>query len=201
MPTKHMITAADILPMSEYLKVRTEKRRAIIAAKPFRQVPIGPYAMVTFENYDSMWLQIQEMLYIEKGGAEQLVDELAAYNPMIPKGDELTTTLMFEIDEPGLRKKILAELGRVEYSCFIRFGAEKITAIPEDDTDRTNEEGKTSSVHFLHFRFSRAEQEKFRQADSIEIGFDHPKYGHIARISPAARDVLATDFGGIAPPR
>ncbi|MCX8505479.1 MAG: DUF3501 family protein [Alphaproteobacteria bacterium] len=191
---KHTITAADILPMSEYLKVRTEKRRAIIAAKHHRQIPIGPYAMVTFENYDSMWLQIQEMLYIEKGGAEQLVDELAAYNPMIPKGDELTATIMFEIDDPILRKKTLTELGRVEYSCFIRFDGEKIIGVPEDDTDRTNEEGKTSSVHFLHFPFTSAQKRKFATAHEIEMGFTHPHYGHIARFSMSTRDALLPDF-------
>lgn len=195
MTKKHNITAADILPMSEYVKIRTEKRRAIIAAKRARQIAIGPYAMATFENYDSMWLQIQEMLYIEKGGAEQLVDELAAYNPMIPKGDELTATVMFEIEDAMMRKKILAELGRVEYACFIRFAGEKIIGIPEADTDRTNEEGKTSSVHFLHFPFTKQQQAKFRQADEIEIGFSHAHYGHIARLSPANRDALAADFG------
>ena len=196
MPLKHNITAADILPMSEYLKVRVEKRRAFIAAKQNRQVPIGPYAMVTFESYDSMWLQIQEMLYIEKGGAEQLVDELAAYNPMIPKGNELTATIMFEIDDPILRKKTLAELGRVEYTSFIRFDGEKIIGEPEDDTDRTNEEGKTSSVHFLHYRFTPAQKAKFIRASEIEMGFTHPNYGHSARLNNAARDALAADFAG-----
>ena len=45
-----------------------------------------------------MIYQVQEMLYIERGGIEQMKDEIKAYNPLVPKGKELVATLMFEID-------------------------------------------------------------------------------------------------------
>ena len=103
---KHEITAADILPLEAYERVRDEKRRAVREVKANRRVSVGPYATFYFENYDTMWLQVQEMLRIEKGGEAQLADELEAYNPMIPKGNELTATVMFEIENPDRRREV-----------------------------------------------------------------------------------------------
>ena len=108
------ITRADIMDMAEYAKIRAAKRKELVGVKKNRRVPIGPYATFYFESYETMWLQIHEMLYIEKGGENQIPDELAAYNPLIPKGRELVATLMFEIDDETLRKSILGRLGGVE---------------------------------------------------------------------------------------
>jgi hypothetical protein len=98
---KKEITPADILPYETYAKERKARRAAITAMKKNRRVEVGPYATFYFENYDTMFQQIQEMLHIEKGGAEQLEDELRAYNPLIPQGNELVATIMFEINDPG----------------------------------------------------------------------------------------------------
>ena len=73
-----------------------------------------------------MKAQIQEMLHIEKGGDEQLKDELAAYNPLIPKGKELVATLMFEIDEPDLRSNFLNKVGGIEKNVYIKINSEKL---------------------------------------------------------------------------
>ncbi len=108
---KRALTAADILPLPEYEKIRAEKRGAMIARKKNRRVAVGPYATFYFENYDTMWLQVQEMLRIEKGGADQLADELHAYQPLVPKGDELVATLMLEIEDERRRAAVLATLG------------------------------------------------------------------------------------------
>ena len=108
---KTEITRDDIMDMAEYGAIRKERRREMIAKKKQRRVAIGPDAHAHFEDYDSMWLQVHEMLYIEKGGEDQLVDELAAYNPLIPKGRELVCTVLFEIDDPVRRARVLAGLG------------------------------------------------------------------------------------------
>src|SRR5580704_35199 len=108
---KHQLTAADILPPEEYGCVRDEKRRAIMAMKKKRRISIGPYATFYFENYDTMWLQVQEMLRVEKGGAEQMDDELRAYAALVPKGDELIATMMLEIEDEKRRAEVLAGLG------------------------------------------------------------------------------------------
>ncbi len=189
------ITEADILPLDVYVTQRAERRRAMSALKRNRRVELGPFVTFYFESYDTMLHQVQEMLYIEKGGAEQIPDELAAYNPLIPDGSELTATAMIEIDDELRRKRVLAELGGIEDMFWIRVGGETVKGEPEQDQERTNEQGKTSSVHFLHFRFTAAQIAAFRK-DGAEIvmGCSHPRYGHMAIIPDAVRQALATDF-------
>ena len=139
--------------------------------------------------------QIQEMLHIEKGGEEQLKDELAAYNPLIPKGDELVATLMFEIDNPISRSTFLGKVGGIEKKIFMKIDDEVITAISEDDVDRTSAEGKASSVQFIHFKLSDDQINKFKSNNSnIEIGIDHKDYSHTTKLSEDNIKSLSSDF-------
>lgn len=192
---KREITPADILPLEDYARVRDEKRRTIRAAKENRRVAVGPCATFYFENYDTMWLQVQEMLRIEKGGAAQLADELAAYNPMIPKGNELTATMMFEIENPERRQQVLSRLGGVEHMMELRCGQEIVKGEPEGDLEYSTPEGKVSSVLFMHFRFAPGQAEKFfAPASEIAIAVTHPDYAHIAIVPPAVKAELAKDL-------
>lgn len=189
------ITRADILDMAEYGKVRAEKRRALVAIKRNRRVPLGPHATFYFENYETMWQQIHEMLFIERGGEEQIPDELDAYNPLIPKGRELVATLMFEIDNPVLRKTVLAGLGGVEETVFMRLDGQEIAARAEADVDRTSAEGKASSVQFLHFDFTDAQAAAFaRPGTEVTLGVKHPAYAHMTVLTEAVRAELARDL-------
>lgn len=195
MPSKHELTAADILPWAEYAKARAEHRSRVSAIKRNRRVEVGPYVTFYFESFDTMWLQVQEMLHIEKGGAEQLKDELAAYNPLIPKGRELVATFMIEIDDPLRRARVLAGLGGIEETAFFQLGAAKIPAVPEADQDRTTTEGKASSVQFVHFPFAEEQIAAFRQPGAqVILGFSHPAYSHMAVVTEATRAQLAGDF-------
>ncbi len=195
MPSKHELTAADILPWAEYAKARAEHRSRVSAIKRNRRVEVGPYVTFYFESFDTMWLQVQEMLHIEKGGAEQLKDELAAYNPLIPKGRELVATFMIEIDDPLRRARVLAGIGGIEQTAFFQLGASKIPALPEADQDRTTTEGKASSVQFVHFPFTQAQIAAFRQPGAqVILGFSHPAYSHMAVVAEATRAELAGDF-------
>ncbi len=192
---KREIAKADLLPAAEYLKVRKEERARVVALKKNRRLEVGPFATFYFESWDTMWLQIQEMLYIEKGGDEQIPGELEAYNPLIPKGSELVATVMFEIDDPLRRARVLARLGGVEATGFIEIGGERVRGTAEEDQDRTNAEGKASSVQFIRFAFTPAQIAKFRTAGTqVLVGFDHPEYGHLAVMPEATRDALAKDF-------
>jgi hypothetical protein len=142
-----------------------------------------------------MWLQIHEMLYIERGGPEQIPDELAAYNPMIPNGRELTATLMFEIDDPKLRASILGRLAGVEDHIYLHLGETRIAAVPEGDVERSRDDGKASSVHFLHFPFTEEQIAQWRSGrGTVIFGIDHPGYGHMAIVAPEMRTELARDF-------
>jgi hypothetical protein len=192
---KHEITRADIMPVTEYAKIRSARRTEIVEKKRLRRVAVGPHATVHFENFESMWLQVQEMLYIEKGGEAQLAGELEAYNPLIPKGAELVATVMFEIDDPDRRKTILGTLGGVEETAFLRVGGETIQGRAEEDLDRTSAEGKASSVQFIHFPFTPAQKDLFRRPGTeIVLGFAHPDYAHMALLPDATRAALAEDF-------
>src|SRR5580658_7415287 len=145
------ITAADILSMAEYDAQRKSLKQNLLPLKKIRRVEVGPFATFYFENYASMWLQVQEMLRIEKGGAEQLAGELEAYNPLIPQGAELIATVMIEIEDADRRDRELRKLGHVEETAFLEIGAERIKGTPTDYEDRTTADGKTSSVHWLRF--------------------------------------------------
>lgn len=194
---KTEITRDDILAPAVYAAERRERRQRVVAMKRNRRVAVGPYATFHFENYDTMFQQIHEMLHIEKGGEEQIADELRAYNPMIPKGTDLSCTLMFEIDDPKRREVVLSQLGHVEETISLRFGPYKIAARAEDDVERTNAEGKTSAVHFLHFDMTAEQIAAFKTPGTdVTLGFAHPDYGHIAILPEAVREALATDLFG-----
>ncbi|NQV82439.1 MAG: DUF3501 family protein [Rhodospirillales bacterium] len=189
------ITRADILPMDEYIAVRPERKRTISELKKNRRVHVGPDATFYFESFETMLHQVQEMLYIERGGEAQIEDELTAYNPLIPGGRELVATLMFEIDDPVRREGFLANLGGVENTVTITVGGEVIPAIPEDDIDRTTADGKASSIQFLHFPFTDQQVETFRDTQTpVTLGVGHAKYGHMANLPGAVRDALIRDF-------
>jgi hypothetical protein len=189
------LTPADILSLEDYARVRDEKRRTITAMKKNRRMAVGPYAMFIFENYDTMWLQVQEMLRIEKGGEAQLADELHAYNPLIPNGEELVATVMFEIDNPALRQAVLSTIGGVEKTMQIRLGGEAITGEPERDLEYTSPEGKASSVLFVHFRFTPAQIIRFRapEAEAV-VAVTHANYAHMAVVPENIKRELARDF-------
>lgn len=195
MTPPHEITPADIMPMDDYAAVRAERLKAIGELKKDRRVAVGPDATFYFESYDTMFHQVHEMLFIEKGGDGQIADELSAYNPLIPNGRELVATLMFEIDDPSRRAEFLAGLGGVEETVTLTFSGETVTATPEQDVDRTTADGKASSIQFLHFAFTDAQMEKFRSPDArVTLGIGHEKYAHLAVLPEAVRQVLAGDF-------
>ena len=192
---KREILKEDIMPLDVYTKNRKELRKNIVNFKKDRRIALGPYATFYFESYETMLAQVQEMLYIEKGGDEQLKDELTAYNPLIPNGKELTATLMFEIDNPVTRATFLSKVGGIEDKVFIKIDDEVIKAIPEEDVDRTSAEGKASSVQFVHFRFNDQQIQKFKSNPvQVEIGIDHKEYFHTTKLSNINVEFLAADF-------
>ena len=192
---KREIQKEDIMALDVYIEKRRELRKSIVDYKKNRRVALGPYATFYFESYETMLAQVQEMLYIEKGGDEQLKDELTAYNPLIPNGKELTATLMFEIDNPISRAAFLGKVGGIEETVFMKINGEKIKAFPEEDVDRTSTEGKASSVQFIHFNFTDDQIEKFQSNSSeIELGIEHKEYSHCTKLSKENIASLSTDF-------
>ncbi|MCF6221685.1 MAG: DUF3501 family protein [Robiginitomaculum sp.] len=193
--SERIITAADILSNAEFAPIRKERRAALKPSKALRRVDLGRDCTFYFESFETMLFQVQEMLYIEKGGDAQLVDELSAYNPLIPKGNELVATMMFEIDDPVRRLNLLLQLGGIENHIYLQIGDDKIYVVPEDDAERTSADGKTSSVHFFHFPLTDVQKATFKNPKTqIILGSDHPAYAHMTVLSADTIAELARDF-------
>ena len=192
---KKEIHKNDIMPLDIYTKQRRELRKNIVEFKKYRRISLGPYATFYFESYETMLAQVQEMLYIEKGGDNQLKDELEAYNPLIPNGKELIATLMFEIDNPVSRAAFLGKVGGIEEKVFMKIDGDVVKALPEKDVDRTSAEGKASSVQFIHFKFDDQKIEKFKSGlKEVEIGINHKEYSHTTKLSDLTVKSLSSDF-------
>ena len=192
---KRQIEKQDLLPSDIYAKSRKQIRKDLVEFKKDRRIALGPYATFYFESFETMVAQIQEMLHIEKGGDEQLNDELTAYNPLVPNGKELTATLMFEIDNPLSRGAFLGKVGGIEEKILMKIDSEEVKAVPEADVDRTSAEGKASSVQFIHFKFNDDQINKFKSGNiSIELGIDHKEYSHTTKLTEKNIKSLSADF-------
>ena len=192
---KRQIEKEDLLPSDVYTKSRKQIRKDLVEFKKDRRIALGPYATFYFESFETMVAQVQEMLHIEKGGDEQLKDELIAYNPLVPNGKELTATLMFEIDNPISRSAFLGKVGGIEEKIFIKINDEIVKAVPEEDVDRTSAEGKASSVQFIHFKLNDDQISKFKSdSATIELGIDHKEYTHTTRLAENSVKSLCADF-------
>ena len=192
---KRQIEKKDLMPADSYAESRKLIRKDLVEFKKNRRIALGPYATFYFESFETMVAQIQEMLHIEKGGDEQLKDELNAYNPLVPNGKELTATLMFEIDNPLSRGAFLGKVGGIEEKIFIKINDEVIKAVPENDVDRTSAEGKASSVQFIHFKFNDDQINKIKSGNSnIELGIDHKEYAHTTKLTEDNVKSLSADF-------
>ena len=192
---KRQIEKKDLMPAEIYAETRKQIRKDLVEFKKNRRIALGPYATFYFESFETMVAQIQEMLHIEKGGDEQLKDELIAYNPLVPNGKELTATLMFEIDNPLSRGAFLGKVGGIEKKIFMKIDNEVVKAVPEDDVDRTSAEGKASSVQFIHFKFNDDQINKIKSGNaSIELGIDHKEYAHTTKLTEENVKSLSTDF-------
>ena len=193
--SERQIRAEDLLPDVAYAQERKARRAALLPIKRLRRVSLGPFCTLIFESYDTMLFQVQEMLLTERGGPEQVPDALAASNPLIPQGRELVATVLFEIEDPDRRARVLGALGGVDDHFYLALGDQRSKAIPEGDVERNREDGKTSSVHFLHFPLTDAQVALFRDPGVVAmIGCDHPNYGHIALLSHETRAELAKDL-------
>lgn len=193
---KTRLTKEDLLPLEEFAKIRVQKRQETLEIKKNRRISLGPEATLFFENFDTLWWQIQEMLYIEKGGDAQMEDELLAYNPLLPQGQELVATFMIEIDDPVRRAQVLGMLGGIEHHLCLRFAGHTLKAMPEEDPNRTTESGKTSAIHFVHWAFTKDQIVDFsKPQQDIIVEITHPRFSFKTLMTEDVRMALQGDFG------
>ena len=197
---KTRISKEDLIPVEDFASLRNQKYKEICAIKKNRRVAVGSEATLYFENFDTLWWQIQEMLFIEKGGNAQVEDELLAYNPLMPQGQELVATFMIEIDDPVRRAMRLGKLGGIEQCLTLRFAGHTIKGMPEEDPHRTTASGKTSSVHFIRWNFTNGQIADFSMPlQDIIIEVTHPEFQDKVLLPEPVRLSLSGDLMSVDP--
>jgi hypothetical protein len=190
------LTRSDLYSLEQYAEKRPEFRAQVMAHKKTRIVPIGNHATLYFEDRLTMQYQIQEMLRIERifepAGIEE---ELAAYNPLIPDGDNWKATFMIEYGDVAERQAALAKLVEIENKVWIQIAdTDRIWAIADEDLDRTSND-KTSAVHFLRFQLNAEQIAAVKANAEIAIGIDHVNYKHENKpVNDNIREALAADI-------
>ena len=192
---QNQIKPKDIFERNEYMSKRTQLRKEIVARKRKRRIDVGPYVTLYFENRDTIVHQINEMVFIENGGQEQIKEEILAYKSLIPNGKELIATVMIEIDSPLKRSEVLSKMGGFEETFIIKIGDTIIDGKAELDVDRTTADGKASSVQFVHFHFKKEDIKKFRDNyTKVELSINHKAYTHSTLLQDETKNELSLDF-------
>jgi hypothetical protein len=196
MTTQEKLTLENLWTLEAYAKKRNEFRAQVIAHKKNRQVALGDHVTLLFEDEMTVRYQVQEMLRIEKTFEEQgILDELEAYNPLIPDGRNFKATMMIEYDNVEERKLALKKLKDIEDHVWIQVeGALKVYAIADEDMERSNEE-KTAAVHFLRFELTKDMAEALKYGVTLSMGIDHRAYTASQEPVPAqVRAALVKDL-------
>ena len=189
------ITRESLLSLEAYARARAEFRARVLDHKKPRAVHLGEHVTLLFEDELTIRYQIQEMLRIEKTFEEAgIVDELEAYNPLVPDGSNFKATMLIEYEDVEERKSALARLKGVEARVWVQVeGCPRVYAIADEDLDRENEQ-KTSAVHFVRFEFSPAARQAVRAGAAVKLGCDHANYPAHVSISPETLASLAGDL-------
>ena len=187
----------DLLSLEAYAEARPEFRDRVIAHKKHRQVALGEHVRVSFEDRLTIQYQVQEMLRIERIFESSGVhEELAAYNPLVPDGENLKATLMIEYENVDERRIALARLKGIEDRVWVKVADHAPNyAIADEDLDRSNDD-KTSAVHFLRFELGTEAAAELAAGASLSMGVDHADYQFTLEPLPVTvRDSLAVDVG------
>lgn len=190
------LNVSDLYSLEEYAQMRSDYRATIMAHKKNRALHIGPNATLYFEDLQTMQYQIQEMLRVEKIFEQDgIKDELAAYNPLIPDGDNWKATFMIEYEDEKERQVMLGKLIGIERATWMQVeGFDKVFPIANEDLGegdiQRETEDKTSSVHFLRFQLSEAMIDAAKNGESISAGIDHENYSHV--VNPIADNIRSS---------
>jgi Protein of unknown function (DUF3501) len=189
------IALDEILNLYEYEKVREERRRALIAAKADRRVGVGRYLSFVFENRETVWFQIQEMVRAERIVDDgKVAEEVEVYNTLLPRPGELAATLFIEIGESASIKPVLDTLQGIDTGGHVRLQVGPHAVVGEFEAGHSDEEkGKLSAVHFVRFAMPPEARRLFAGAE-VALIVDHPADRGRTVLTPAARQSLARDL-------
>ncbi len=189
------LTPSDLMSLEQYASQRDDFRRRVIAHKKHRRVGIGPHLFLYFEDRLTVQYQVQEMLRIERiFEAEGIDDELSAYNPLIPDGNNLKATAMLEYQDVDERKRQLALLRGIEDLVWVQVeGYGPVYAISNEDLKRSNAE-KTSAVHFMRFELDPDMITALNNGAKLTMGSSHKFYSYKTAIGTDIHKALLADF-------
>jgi len=190
------LSRENVAPLEQYAVMRAEFKKEVLAHKKNRRVPLGEHATLYFEDTLTMRYQAQEILRIEKiFEADQITEELEAYNPLIPDGTNWKATFMIEYEDVDERKAALEKMIGIEDCVWVKVDRfDPVYAIADEDMDRETEE-KTSAVHFLRFELDAEMIQAAKNGADIGAGIDHAEYQQKIEILPTnIRDSLANDL-------
>ena len=196
MATSRKLQLSDILDLRAYERVRDERREQIIELKRRRRVQLGTVVTLMFENRATMQSQIHEMMRAEKVVRdEQVLEELHAYNPLIPEAGQLSATLFIELTTPEQMLEWLPKLVNIESSILFKLSdGSTVTAITEEGHAETlTRDNVTAAVHYIRFEFTPQQVEAFATGD-VEILCVHPAYIEVANLPQFVIDELLTDL-------
>jgi hypothetical protein len=185
----------SLMTLEAYARARPEFRARVLSHKKNRTLALGPNVTLIFEDELTIRYQVQEMLRVEKTFEEQgILDELEAYNPLIPDGTNWKATMMIEFPDVEERKHKLAQMRGIEHDVWTRCAArDRIFAIADEDLDRSNEE-KTAAVHFLRFELPEPMRAALREDADLSFGIDNAHYSVEVRVPEAIRAALLEDL-------
>ena len=185
----------DILNIYEYEKVRPEKVKYITQLKKRRRVHVGDKVTFVFENFDTVWFQIQEMIRAERIVNEKDIQfEIDTYNELIPEKNQLSATMFIEIPEAEERRKLLPKLVGIHDTVYMHIGNKHtIKAVANEKSKMDYEEGKASVVHFLKWNLTPEQVEDFKK-EPVRIEVSHENYKAIAEIPPEVKEELVKDL-------
>lgn len=190
-----LLTVQDLKPLDEYERSRQDIRQWMILLKRSRRISVGDCITLVFENRDTIWFQIQEMLRAEHiVDVEKIRAEVEVYNQLMPRRGQLSATLMIEITDKSHVKEVLDRLHGLdrEKTVWLRIGLHRIYGIFEKGHSK---EDKISAVHHVRFPIpERVMADLANHHARAVIGISHPNYRAVAAIPHDMRIALLTDL-------
>ena len=184
----------DLLSLEDYDDQREVIKKDLINHKKNRTVSIGEHVILLFEDYSTIKYQVQEMLRIEKiFNKKEMQEEIDAYNPLIPDGDNLKATMLIMYPDVDERKVMLSKLHGIENNVWLSCGPKRITAFSDEDLERSRD-NKTSAVHFLRFQLDQDGVTEFMSNEKINLGVNHSEYNKEIELVPNTRSSLVKDL-------
>jgi Protein of unknown function (DUF3501) len=170
-----LLETSEILDLVEYEKVRDVRRRRVVELKKARRVAVGRYLTFVFENRDTVWFQIQEMVRAERIVDDaKIAEEVEGYNALLPQPGELSATLMIEIEEASAIKPVLDQLLAIDTRAYVKLAVGKQMIVGAFEAGHSDEgRGKLSAVHFVRFALPPEARASFATSE-VALVVEHP---------------------------